>query len=201
MTQTIERRFSSSPAKLVSLNKQAGSGQTIRGYAALFSSRSVNLGTIVTPLYEIIEPGAFDRVNLNGVVALFNHDTNLILARSGLVNGTLRLGIDSKGLWFEFVCPETSYGQDLLISMRRGDVSQCSFAFVLSAGGDVISRQADGSILRRIKRIAELHDVSVVASPAYSDTTAEIGKNSFTPATGVSSTPERNLWAARLGIK
>lgn len=63
--------------------------------------------------------------------------------------------------------PETSYGKDLAVSMKRGDITQSSFAFTVEK--DDWSTDDNGNDLRTIKKIKRLYDVSPVTYPAYSD--------------------------------
>lgn len=144
--------------------------RTIEGYAAVFNSESEDLGWYV----EEIAPGAFDDVMEDDVRALFNHDPNLILART--TSGTLKLGIDEKGLTYSFDAPETTTGNDLLESVRRGDVSQSSFGFIVGEQRwDELEMMKDGKrwfkTKRTILKIDRLFDVSPVTYPAYPDTT------------------------------
>ena len=131
------------------------------GHASVYDSRSNNLGGF----YEFIERGAFteELINSSDVRALINHDPNLILARN--TSGTLNLTADERGLKYEFEMPETSYGKDLSISMKRGDITQSSFAFTVAE--DDWSTDADGNNIRTIKKIDRLYDVSPVTYPAY----------------------------------
>ena len=131
------------------------------GHASVYDSRSNNLGGF----YEFIERGAFNEelISNSDVRALINHDPNLILARN--TSGTLNLTADERGLKYEFEMPETSYGKDLAISMKRGDITQSSFAFTVAE--DDWSTDADGNNIRTIKKIDRLYDVSPVTSPAY----------------------------------
>ena len=134
--------------------------RTIRGYAAVFNSDSENLGGFI----ERIDPQAFDGVLEDDVRALINHDDNMILARTS--SGTLNLSVDERGLSYEFEVPNTTYGNDLLVSVQRGDISQSSFGF--SVAEDEWER---GDVRRRtIKKVARLYDVSPVTYPAYPDT-------------------------------
>jgi len=145
----------------------------VRGYAALFNTKSSDLGGFI----ERIDPHAFDGVNLeDGVVALFNHDPSLILARSGGANATLRLGTDERGLWYEFTPPNSPNGQNLAEALRRGDITQSSFGFSIARdNGDewdwVEDEEGREHVFRTIKKIARLYDVSPVTYPAYPDTT------------------------------
>jgi uncharacterized protein len=135
----------------------------VRGYAAMFNSMSENLGGF----REIIAPGAFDDVLNNDVRALKNHDSNLILGRT--TAGTLRLGVDALGLWYEYDSPDTSYARDLVVSMERGDVDQSSFQFFVDK--DNWKEDADGRLVRTIEKVGRLLDVAPVTFPAYPDTT------------------------------
>lgn len=153
---------------------ESNESRTVRGYAAKFNKRSENLGCGSYQFFEVIEPGAFDDVLNDDVRALFNHDENLILARSKNGAGTLRIGTDETGLWYEFDAPTTQAGNDLLESLERGDVDQSSFSFSVDKDGQswVETQEGDGPIvtIRTIKKFSKLYDVSPVVFPAYLDT-------------------------------
>ncbi len=148
-------------------------GKTIYGHAAKFGVRSENLGTAEKPMYEIIEPGAFDGRLNDDVVCLWNHDNNHILARSNGGKGTLKLSIDSIGLRYEFVAPDTTLGRDLVESMKRGDIDGASFAFSVAKDGEKW-KDENGVLIRRISKISRLFDVSVVLTGAYSAATSNV---------------------------
>jgi HK97 family phage prohead protease len=158
----IERR---ADAKGMQAEKE---GRKITGYAALYNQRSEDLGGFI----EVIEPGAFDEaITKSDVRALINHNDNLVLARTA--SGTLKLEVDEKGLRYEFEVPNTTYGNDLLENVRAGNISQSSFAFSMGSGKDYENwdEMDDGRLLRTIKRVDELFDVSPVTYPAYKSTT------------------------------
>ncbi len=137
---------------------------TIKGHAAIFNKWSENLGGF----REKIAAGAFKGVMKDDVRALFNHNDDLILGRT--TAGTLKLGTDKRGLRFENTPPDTSYARDLVVSMRRGDVTQASFGFIVAKDGDTWRENKDGVIERTIERVERLFDVSPVTFPAYPDT-------------------------------
>lgn len=141
----------------------------ITGYAALFDSRSEDLGGFV----EEIDRGAFaealNREDLD-VRFLINHDSNLVLARSK--SGTLELTEDERGLRIYARVAPYSYAEDLRIAIERGDVDQMSFAFTTEE--DSWSKTEDGANLRRVQRVKDLFDVSVVTYPAYPETKTEV---------------------------
>lgn len=168
-----ESRRLTSPIELRA-NEADASGNTVFGYAAKFNTRSENLGSADYQFYETIQPGAFDDVLLDDVRALFNHESELILARSKGGEGTLKIGVDAVGLWYEFEAPDTSVGRDLLVSLRRGDIDQSSFSFSVDKDGQKWTETQDGEgprvINRTITKVSRLYDVSPVTYAAYEDT-------------------------------
>ena len=140
-------------------------GETVRGYAAVYNSDSEWMGGF----YEQIASGAFDSVLDNDTRAYFNHDENLLLGR--VSSGTLRIGSDERGLWYEIDLPNTSYAKDLVELMKRGDVTQSSFAFLIERDR---WEERDGKTYRIIEKVSRLLDVSPVAQPAYPDATSEL---------------------------
>jgi len=147
-------------------------GNTIRGYAAVYNSDSEWMGGF----YEQIATGAFDEVMDNDTRAYFNHDENLLLGR--VSSGTLRLGSDERGLYYEVDLPNTSYANDLVELMKRGDVNQSSFAFLIDRDR---WEERDGKTYRIIEKVSRLLDVSPVAQPAYPDATSELMMRKDTP--------------------
>lgn len=134
----------------------------IEGYAAVFNSPTDIWGMFT----EIIAPGAFaDAIASNDDIrALFNHDWNNVLGRTK--SGTLRLSEDTRGLKFEVDLPNTTLARDLSESLRRGDISQCSFGFVPTSE----TWDYEPEIPVRTINTVELHEISVVSIPAYEDT-------------------------------
>lgn len=145
------------------MEEVAYEGETIRGYAAVYNSDSEWMGGF----YEQIATGAFDYVMDNDVRAYFNHDENLLLGR--VSSGTLRIGTDKKGLWYEVDLPNTTYSRDLVELMKRGDVNQSSFAFLIEKDR---WEERNGKTYRIIEKVSRLLDVSPVSQPAYPDATS-----------------------------
>ena len=139
----------------------------IEGYAIVFNSLSNDLGGF----REIIEPTAIDDelIKNSDIVCLFNHNIKLgLLARSYHGRGSLKLEIDEHGLHYSFDAPNTKFGNEILEMVRRGDVAKCSFAFV--CGEDNWTKDENGEYIRRVKKIKNLYDVSLVYHPAYEET-------------------------------
>lgn len=160
----IERRTFATNVQLRNGNDQGESSQsrTIEGYAAVFNSETdMGLWT------ESIAPGAFDGVLKDDVRALFNHDSNLILARS---NNTLEIWQDEKGLGYRFDPPNTTVGNDLIENLSNGNVTQSSFGFTIE---DYTIEERDGKKDHVvITKVGRLFDVSPVTFPAYETTEA-----------------------------
>ena len=133
----------------------------LTGYAAIFNSRSQDLGGFT----EVIAPGAF-RKSLqarNDIKLLWNHDTSAPLASTRA--GTLRLIEDSKGLKVEADLAPTTLGKDISILVQRGDVSAFSFGF------NVIKDSWSNSGTERTLEAVRLFEASLVSFPAYEATT------------------------------
>ncbi len=146
-----------------------GESPKIRGYGAVFNSLSEDLGGFV----EIIAPGAFARaIEKSDVRALINHDMSLILGRTSA--RTLVIDEDEVGLRYEIDPPETSYAKDLLVSLRRGDVTQSSFGFTVAKDEWQRPTAERPMTLRVIHEIERLYDVSPVTFPAYQGTSVSV---------------------------
>ena len=107
------------------IRKDEGEKRTITGIAAVFNSRT----ELWKDTFEEIDPAAFNDVLQDDVRALFNHNADHILARTK--SGTLKLSVDKTGLKYEFDAPETTAGNDLLVSLQRGDIDQSSIGFTV----------------------------------------------------------------------
>ncbi len=134
----------------------------IAGYAAKFGKWSEDLGGF----REKIRIGAFDDVLADDVRALKNHDPNLLLGRTK--SGTLRLTANKTGLRFEVDTPDTNVGRDTVEEIRRGDISGCSFGFIVDV--DEWRYLQDDTVERTIISFRKLFDVGPVTYPAYPDT-------------------------------
>lgn len=148
---------------------------TLVGHAAVFNRDSE---LIAGSFIERIAPGAFRESIAKGddVRALINHDPSLILART--ISRTLLLREDQHGLYVEIQIPKTTYAQDLLESTKRGDISQMSFGFTVSPGGERWERGQNGAPDIRTLLSVRLFDVSPVTYPAYPDTDVAVRSHS-----------------------
>jgi HK97 family phage prohead protease len=135
--------------------------RTIFGTATVFNS-SYDMGWYD----EEMSSDSLNEADMKDVVALFNHDMNMVLARTS--SGTLKLNVTGNAMEYEFEAPNTSLGNDLLEMVKRGDVYQSSFAFTVEKES---WQEREGSKPKRIIRsIKKVYDVSPVTYPANPDT-------------------------------
>jgi HK97 family phage prohead protease len=158
------------------IESRADGRAAIIGYAAVYNRLSLDLGGF----QEEIMPGAFDKIlnrqrGKGDVVALFNHDSNIVLGRTS--SGTLELSSDDKGLRY-VVTPPVSRA-DVLELIQRRDVRGSSFAFTVDAKGEGFRTGEDGKAIRQIREVSGLYDVGPVLVPAYPATSASVAMRSY----------------------
>ena len=173
----LERRdFAFDETDELIVEQRADGRAAIIGYAAVYNRMSLDLGGFK----EEILPGAFDKVlsrqrGKQDVVALFNHDSNIVLGRTS--SGTLELSSDSKGLRY-VVTPPVSRA-DVLELISRKDVSGSSFAFTVDPKQESFRTGEDGKAIRQIREVSGLYDVGPVLTPAYPSTSASVAMRSY----------------------
>lgn len=169
----IERRFFKGAEVRVASDAEATAGPKIQGYAAVFNEFYVLYEDPGFLVRETIVPGAFTPVMSDDVRCLFNHDADNVLGRT--TSGTLVLAQDAKGLSYANVMDETRIGKDVYLFVKRGDVSGCSFAFIVrKATWD--EEELDNGVTRwtrKIEEMEQLFDVGPVTYPAYEQTTVD----------------------------
>lgn len=130
----------------------------VEGYASNFEVE-YDLGYFK----ESVARGAFDDVLGDDVRFLLNH-TGAPLART--TNGTLELTVDETGLRYRAALADTQDGRDLYKLIKRGDITQSSFAFTIDS-----DEWSEDRSTRTITKIGRLLDTSAVTYPASPSTT------------------------------
>jgi uncharacterized protein len=180
----LERRcldFNELPECELTLEERANGTQVLTGYAAVYNRFSLPLREGGSAFREVIRPGAFDKIltrqrGKQDVVALLNHDSNMILGRTS--SGTLELSSDEKGLRYTVTPPDTQVGRDTLELVRRRDLRGSSFAFAVTEAGQNWSSDDQGAV-REIRDVSLLADVSVVLTPAYPASSVAVAQRSY----------------------
>jgi HK97 family phage prohead protease len=103
---------------------------------------------------------------------LWDHDPRKMLGRRAV--GTARFWETAAGLYAECEAPSTSYADDLLVLLRRGDVNGAS------AGMFIIDWTYEADV--RVIRKAILVEASVASLPLYANTSARIATAATMPA-------------------
>lgn len=141
--------------------------RTVAGIAAVFN-RETPMGWYI----ESIDEHAFDETDMSETILNLNHNDDIILA--GVKNGSLQLSVREDGLHMDnarFV--NTTQGRDAHTLVREGLIDKMSFAFTIDEDE---WEERDGKDYRCIKRIGKLYDVSLVAFPAYPQTSVGLRK-------------------------
>lgn len=126
----------------------------LSGYAIVFDSPSENMGFI-----ETVDSKSLDDVDLSSVFALYNHDFNNVLGKTGK---NLSLNVDEKGLSFSLeLLPSDEHIFELV---KDGIINKMSFGFVVEQD------EWQDSTHRTVLKIKELQEISLVPVPAYEGT-------------------------------
>lgn len=143
----------------------------IEGDAAVFGVETV----VGRWFREKIRSGAFTRIlsEKPDVIGAFNHDWTYVLGRT--TAGTLRLEQTESALRYAIdVNPADSQAMSVWEKVKRGDVSQSSFAFTVRK--EEWTEPADDSeqlALREIVEIGKLYDVGPVPFGQYPEASAQ----------------------------
>lgn len=168
MPEANELRFAVSPLE----ERSSTDGRiSMRGYAYRFNELSHDLGGF----RERIVPGAgAPSLRQNDVYATFNHDTASLLGRTS--SGTLRVGEDREGGWYEIDLPDTTVGRDVAELLKRGDLQGSSFTFRVLDGGQRRAEADDTETGLPIREITamDVREVGPVVNPAYPTTQAAL---------------------------
>lgn len=163
MTRTLERR--AFPLRDVQIRAAGDDRLHFRGRAVVYGQLSDDLGG----WRERIDAAAATRTlgSNPDTRFLINHNPDLLLGRT--TSGTLKLlEVDEEGLDVDADMADVSYARDLAVLLERGDITQMSFAFWVTADSWA------GNIHQVHEFDIDGGDVSVVTFPAYPQTSAEL---------------------------
>lgn len=154
------------PVEIRTEVSEGESRRIIRGSAVVYNQLSEELGGF----REQFLPGSLSKtIRESNIKSVWNHNDQYVLG--SLKTGTLRLVDTEESLDFEADLPDTSWADDLAVSINRGDIDQMSFRFRTIK--DNWRREARGEIVRDIHE-AQLVEISPVAFPAYPQTAVSL---------------------------
>lgn len=159
------RDFQPASSSPLTVARSAGGGLRLEGYAAKTGVRS----ELLDGFYEELARGIFTESlkRKSDVLLLFNHQSQHPLART---NGTLTLYEDSTGLRFEATLPNTALAHDIHELVRSRILPGMSFSFTPK---EVVWRDSREDFPTRVVTELTLWEISVVATPAYRQTTVD----------------------------
>ena len=129
----------------------------VEGYASTFEPYKLfELDGV--PIFEQIEPTAFDEADMTDVVYRIDHEGRVYARASA---GTIKLDIDEHGLHHITDLSRTSGAREHFEDIAAGNYPQMSFAFTVEE-----EHFDDANKTRIIDRIGKVFDISAVSFPA-----------------------------------
>lgn len=144
----------------------AGDEMIVEGYATTFNEPYLLWSEDGYRVFEQVDRDAFTGCDMSDVIMQYNHEGRVFARMS---NGTLSCTPDDHGLLTRAALGGTEIGRQLYDEIKGGYTDQMSFGFTVAEDTREISENADTKeveILRTIKRIKKLYDVSAVSIPA-----------------------------------
>lgn len=170
-------------------------GQIVEGYATTFNQPYELWNEPGYVFREQVDRHAFDDTDMSDVIMQYDHEGR-VFARTS--NGTLELRSDDHGLHIRADLSGTEIGRQLYEEIRGGYTDKMSFGFTVDEDERLIQEDNENgtmTVLRTIKRIGKLYDVSAVSLPANNAT--EISARSWCDGVIAQLTEERREAEAR----
>jgi len=144
----------------------AGDEMIVEGYATTFNEPYLLWQEDGYRVFEQVDRDAFTGCDMSDVIMQYNHEGRVFARMS---NGTLSCTPDDHGLLTRAALGGTEIGRQLYDEIKGGYTDQMSFGFTVAEDTREINENAETKeveILRTIKRIKKLYDVSAVSIPA-----------------------------------
>ena len=142
----------------------------VEGYATTFNEPYELWRDSDYVFLEQVDGQAFSETDMSDVIMQYDHEGR-VFARTS--NGTLRLSVDNHGLRVTADLGGTEIGRQLYSEIRGGYTDKMSFGFTVDADERLVQEDRETgtvTVLRTIKRVGKLFDVSAVSLPANSAT-------------------------------
>ena len=152
----------------------------ISGYAVVFNQLSKKiLENGKTFNEKIFDTAINDNTRMDNVLMLLNHKKSNLLARTK--SGTLQWEKDENGIYITFEVPDTTLGNDVYEQVRLGNYSEMSFGFYLDPknSDDAEFIKDQGMLIRHVKNIKMITEISIVTDGAYPQTNIQLGERSL----------------------
>ena len=143
-----------------------GDDYVVEGFATTFNDPYLLWQEDNYRVYEQVDRDAFTGCDMSDVIMQYNHEGRVFARMS---NGTLSCTPNDHGLQVRALLGGTEIGRQLYDEIKGGYTDQMSFGFTVAEDTREITENEDTkevTILRTIKRIKKLFDVSAVSIPA-----------------------------------
>ena len=143
----------------------------VEGYATTFNSPYMLFRMDNYEFWEQVDPMAFAETDMSDVIMQYDHEGR-VFAR--LSNETLKLDTDTHGLHVLADLSGTEIGRQLYEEIKGGYTNKMSFGFTVDKDERTTEEDKEThviKVMRTIKSIGKLYDVSAVSLPA-NDATA-----------------------------
>lgn len=176
-TFTLERRFIPLAAGAELRAEGEGALPRLAGVACPWDSLSVELWRdwdTNKPVFERFVAGAFAEVLATNpdVIVPRDHDPRRLLGRTSAK--TASVFETARGLEYWVDPPDIEEGRSLVVQVRRGDIRGSSFAFLPAT---VEWSEEETRVIRTVRKVSLLHDVSPVTNPAYPESSATLSRS------------------------
>lgn len=138
----------------------------VTGYASTFDDPYLLWNDADVEVYEQVDRHAFDETNMDDVIMQYDHHGR-VFAR--VRNNTLTVTPDDKGLFISADLSGTDIGRGLYQEIAGGYTDRMSFGFTVDEDEQVIKEDSTTGkthVLRTIRKVGKLYDVSAVSLPA-----------------------------------
>ena len=152
-------------------SSQSNDGEmVVEGYATTFNQPYTLYSWDDYEVREEIDEHAFDECDMTDVIMQYDHQGR-VFARTR--NNTLELSADGNGLKVVANLGGTELGKQLYGEIKGGYTDRMSFGFIVGLDEKTYTdahETGKTTVLRRIKKITKLYDVSAVSVPANDQT-------------------------------
>lgn len=138
----------------------------VTGYASTFDDPYLLWKDADVEVYEQVDRHAFDETDMQDVIMQYDHQGR-VFAR--VRNNTLTVTHDDKGLFISADLSGTDIGRGLYQEIAGGYTDRMSFGFTVDEDEQVIQEDSTTGkthVLRTIRKVGKLYDVSAVSLPA-----------------------------------
>lgn len=138
----------------------------VTGYASTFDDPYLLWKDADVEVYEQVDRHAFDETDMQDVIMQYDHQGRVFARKR---NNTLTVTPDDKGLFISADLSGTDIGRGLYQEIAGGYTDRMSFGFTVDEDEQVIQEDSTTGkthVLRTIRKVGKLYDVSAVSLPA-----------------------------------